>query len=46
MSMSWSNRTGLSKCAHSESQGPTELVLSSFLVEVEDEVEVEVELIQ
>ena len=33
------NRTGLSKCAHSEGQGPTEMVWHSSLVEVEAEVE-------
>ena len=37
MRLSWSNRTGLSKCGHSEGQGPTELVWSSSLVEVEVE---------
>ena len=40
--LSLSNRTGLSECAHSEGQDLTELVLFSFLVEVEGEDAVEV----
>ena len=39
MRLSLSNRTGLPSCAHTEGQGPTELVWLSFLAEDEDEVE-------
>ena len=35
MGLSWMNRTGFFRCAHSEGQGPTQLFWSSSLVEVE-----------